>query len=246
MDRETKYRIMVETLEKEAGAELERNAKMKADYARLQRDLNNERKGLPSELELVVSQKDSMIGHLQQELAKLRSHTRISVEREASLEQSVQELQGELQFQLDAQAFRSRQQQQSHTAAISALSPSPKPSLKLHSPGSPRMLSTPSQSLRQRNSLMPHSNRNAASRQSVPQITDAMFEPEEAHHRLSLSESPARVSRGDCPHCSIPLTPFEGTRFGTRPEDSEKVAFCFSCRRSFTGKDLRQREPSRR
>eukprot|EP00658_Telonema_sp_P-2_P017274 TRINITY_DN16691_c0_g1_i6.p1 TRINITY_DN16691_c0_g1~~TRINITY_DN16691_c0_g1_i6.p1 ORF type:complete len:422 (-),score=97.28 TRINITY_DN16691_c0_g1_i6:192-1457(-) len=257
LDRETKYRIMVETLEKEAGLELERNAKMKTDYARLHKELQNERRGLPSELEMVVSQKDAMIGHLQQELSKWRTNARSSVDREVSLERTVQELQGELQFQTDAQAFRVRQQALQITEnGASPKAASPRVVKRdAVSAGAPRLLSSSPQTQRQRNSLaLSPAARGGQSAASQPRssqqpyrFTDAMFEPEEESPVagvLTTSESPKRVNRGNCPHCVTPLTPFEGTRFGTRPEDSEKVAFCFSCRRAFTGRDLKGRDAS--
>jgi len=64
------------------------------------------------------------------------------------------------------------------------------------------------------------------------------FLPEEAD---GGAEAQAQEDRGDCPHCTdIKLTPFYGSRVGGA--DSDKVAFCFSCRTAFTRKDLHVRD----
>jgi hypothetical protein len=54
----------------------------------------------------------------------------------------------------------------------------------------------------------------------------------------------APEDRGECPHCTgIRLTPFYGSRVGGA--DSDKVAFCFSCRSAFSRKDLHVRDVRR-
>jgi hypothetical protein len=47
-----------------------------------------------------------------------------------------------------------------------------------------------------------------------------------------------------CPSCGpgVALTPFAGSRFAASPADADKVAFCFSCRRGFTQRDLAVRD----
>ena len=199
---------------------------LKRDHARVSRELSQERKGIPTDLEKTVMLKDEAIAQLQQQLAKTRTRLRV-LEAERKEWQAQNEKEQQMKGALVARANTRRER----------FSTSPN-RLVSRSTSQPRgLLSSPP----------PYAARSPNK--------DAEFDPLEvgAGHLVDdrqpspdpfsadLSDIPPAPNRGVCPHCICQLTPFFSEQFGTAA-DFAKVAFCFSCRRSFTQKDLEQRD----
>ena len=269
---EEAQRREIEVLKRAHQLEEERGAAAKQENVKLRRELADERKGLPSDMELFLSQKDQSIASLQQELARVRGKARGAKLREEELAGTIQGLEEKVQ-QLEISRSMRRGASASASPRGAAGSPRFAGSMASRSGAGPSLLLASASPAQRREAPL-----GASSLAPMPRYERSEFEPSArppaapayagsasyaAPHQhvdpdtyLAEADDPTLdvevqkkallPDRGGCPHCLIPLTAFMGDRYGSSPDDSAKVAFCFSCRRSFTGIDLARRDAKAR
>ena len=219
------------------------------DLARTQKELAHERKGIPSDLEQLLDRKDKKISSLEQEMCGLRLKNRKLRAAEESLKRQVLLLNSDVvmlekaaKMPLTKFSSRSLKSENSFRAVSSDVPRFSSPVLRVEVPNRASQPRNSPEAQAPRDSLLidkkeeeyqPSVSQLAASPTSEDDVTrlDA-----DAHKRLKQPD------RGLCPHCCTLLTAFHGEQYGDAPDDAAKVAFCFSCRRSFTGRDLQVRD----
>jgi hypothetical protein len=257
---------------KEAGKAGEAKTKaLKEQVAKLKKELENERKGIPTDLEQQMAARDETIAKMHQELAKLRLQVKqLKTEKSAAIEEA------EKVKQLRARSAERESRRQR--------SPSPQATYLLEAgptAGSPPHYMIPAQGSRPRFAGAANqsgdggrpisTSTRAAPRQgsgNAQGLVDdsSEFLPDEAGSKQGQGPSAPRAikardvdeqsnstvdddevilqplpDRGSCPHCHTGLTSFNNEDLA-QLADEAKAAFCFSCRRSFLARDLRARD----
>jgi hypothetical protein len=241
---------------------------VQAEAEHWRQQLEQEQRGIPTDVEAQLQNKDELSVHLHQELAKVRTAYRNLKKQHTALE-------GELEQVRTATAAKSKRSGSNLSAiaggykspyAAAASSP-----VSARSPlyrgvkalGGNMIPAAPTSAKEQviimgdddaddhREQLM-SSPRDEASpprdasappaADDVDELDEDAFQPEGEgiDEDAVAAEEYATPSQGACPHCAVALTPYHGDRVGGG--DKDKVAFCFSCRRAFSRRDLRNRD----
>ena len=197
------------------------HAKTREQLVSVRSALKKERQGVPTDVEKRLAERDETIARLQREQAKLRTQVRQEKAKSDRLSTELEERQKK----------------------IEKLGRSPSRGMSSTNYKSPALRSAS----REQNRL--------ALTESSPK-DDAEYFPDESPNpgkvEIEGSETSSldddvvaiapTVNRGECPNCFTNLTSFgENAPLDSLP-DSARVAFCFSCRRSFTARDLKARD----
>jgi cell division protein FtsL len=206
----------------------------------LQRELVNERRGIPTDIEQALLDKDAALSRAHQQLAVLRTKVHHQQQIETEMKGKIKELETDLQLfeksrSIAAICRRGASQQPSNEP----FSASPVRSASRDSRNLSPRAGSPFSALRSPPSYKNQSRKNPPLHGLNEDIVDPLLQRMKLQNDILESELSATGGEGSaaesasvmCPHCDTALLCSPG-------EVGGKSAFCFSCRRSFTTEDL--------